>query len=412
MRCAGPRRTTSCIAERLFRPLTIAVVCAALLAGCASRPTEYARRDLTADQQRHVAAQPAVLQPHYRNVFAEGRRNEVLNLMELGLTAFRNGHYDHAERAFDSAIADIESVYADNEAARRARSLWHQEDEKDFKGEPYERAMVFLYRGLLFLRAGDYDNARASFLSGLLQDAFAEEEQHAADFAAFMYLAGWAAMKMGSERLAEEHFEEFRQFRPDAPLPEPDHNVLVFVETGKSPRKLGDGMGHHQLVYRRGRDFEDVRARFDYAGEEYEAYPVEDIFFQASTRGGRAVDRIIDGQVEFKSRTESVGTNLTNVTNNNVVAGLTAGTGAFAAVSVVGVSALALSARANPRADIRYWETLPDTVHVYSLRAEEGERELRIEYLDEQGRVLPALTHHAEIRFDQRGNGIVHASAR
>ena len=29
------------------------------------------------------------------------------------------------------------------------------------KGEPYERAMVYYYRGLIFLRNGDYENARA-----------------------------------------------------------------------------------------------------------------------------------------------------------------------------------------------------------------------------------------------------------
>ena len=389
-----------------------ALLLIALLGACAARPTEYARADLDESQRQWVASHPEALQPHYEDLLAEGRRNEVLNRMELSLVAFRNGHYDHAERHLDNAIVDIESVFADNEAARRARSLWYQEDEKDFKGEPYERAMAFLYRGLLFLRAGDYDNARASFMSGLLQDAFAEEEQHAADFAAFMYLAGWAAAKAGNERLAAEHFGEFLQFRPDAPLPEADHNVLVFVETGTSPRKLGDGIGHHQLVYRRGLGFDEVRARIEYAGQQHELYPVEDVYFQASTRGGRAVDRIIDGQVEFKRRTESVGTNLTNVTNNSVVAGLTAGTGVFAVASVAGVTALGLSARANPRADTRYWQTLPDTLHVYSLRAEEGETALRVEFLDEQGNPLPELTTSAEIEFDHRGNGIAHASAR
>ena len=395
----------------MLRVLT-ALMLLALLAACAARPTEYARADLDDTEQQWVASQPEALQSHYEDLLAEGRRNEVLNRMELSLVAFRNGYYDHAERHLDEAIVDIESVFADNEAARRARSLWYQEDEKDFKGEPYERAMAFLYRGLLFLRAGDYDNARASFMSGLLQDAFAEEEQHAADFAAFMYLAGWAATRAGNEQLAAEHFEEFLQFRPDAPLPEPDHNVLVLVETGTSPRKLGDGLGHHQLVYRRGLGFDEVRSRIEYAGQQHELYPVEDVYFQASTRGGRAVDRIIDGQVEFRRRTESVGTNLTNVTNNSVVAGLTAGTGAFAVASVAGVTALGLSARANPRADTRYWQTLPDTLHVYSLRAKEAETGLRVEFLDEHGAVLPELTTTTEISFDQQGNGIAHASAR
>ena len=91
---------------------------------------------------------------------------EVLNLMEIGAAAFHQGHYDLSKAALDRAIANIESVYADNEAAHRARSLWYEEGEKDFKGEPYERSMVFYYRGLLFLRDGDYGNARASSSPG------------------------------------------------------------------------------------------------------------------------------------------------------------------------------------------------------------------------------------------------------
>lgn len=411
MRCAGRHRIISSIVERLGLALCLTALLATLVA-CAARPTEYATRALSDQEQQHVAAQPAVLQPLYRKLYEEGRRNEVLNRMEIGLTAFRHGHYRHAEQAFDAAIVDIESVFADNEAARRARSLWYQEDEKDFKGEPYERAMVYLYRGLLYLRAGDYDNARASFLGGLLHDSFAEEEQHIADFAAFMYLAGWAARKAGFDRLADEHFAELQEFRPDAPLPDADHNVLLFVETGTSPRKLGDGMGHHQMVYRRGRGFEDVRARVEYDGRWIAAYPLEDIYFQASTRGGRAVDRIIEGQVQFKRQTESVGSNLTSVTNNSVVAGLTAGTGVFAAVSAVGVGALALSARANPRADIRYWGSLPDTIHVYTVKMPPGAHVLNVEYLNEHGGVLPELGHSATAEFDENGNGILYASPR
>ena len=393
------------------------LVSAVLLAACATGPTEYGERALTAQQQQVVTDKPAGLRPLYRDLFQQGRRNEVLNLMEIGVKAFRLGHHRIAKTVLDRAIANIESVYADNEAARKARSLWYEEGEKDFKGEPYERSMVYFYRGLLFLREADYGNARASFLSGLLQDAFAEEEQHTADFASLVFLAGWAAKLHGKDKLAKEHFAEYRQLRPDGPVPNGGDNVLVVAETGTSPRKLADGVGHYELVYRRGKGFSEQRARIQLDQERRELYPVEDVFFQASTRGGRTVDRIIEGQVKFKKRTEKVGSNLTAVSDNNLLAGAAAASGGAVAagaglLTAIGVASQGLSARSKTRADTRYWHRLPDTVHVQTLHRPDTPDALRVEFLDEQHSKVPELTNRANVHFDQQGNGLVFASSR
>ena len=53
-----------------------------MLAGCATGPTQYEPRALDPDQQAVVASKPAALQPLYQDLFEEGRRNEVLNLMD------------------------------------------------------------------------------------------------------------------------------------------------------------------------------------------------------------------------------------------------------------------------------------------------------------------------------------------
>ncbi|MCK7550801.1 hypothetical protein [Marinobacter goseongensis] len=403
------------IAER--RPALLASAILSLsLVGCATGPKTYDRSSLTAAQEQVIASKPTVVQQDYRNLYEEGRRNEVLNLMEIGLKAYRAGHLDEARAALDRARVSIESIYADDDAARKARSVWYEEAEKDFKGEPYERSMVYLYLGLIFLEQGDYGNARASFISGLLQDAFAEEEQNSADFASLIYLAGWAALRMDSNKLAEEHFQELMAFRPDAPIPADDHNALLIVETGQSPRKLGDGVGHYQLVYRRGKDFPDVGAQWQ-AGETWETvYPMEDIYFQASTRGGRAIDRIVEGQVQYKTTTRDIGTNLSSVSQNSLLAGASASAGGvlgagFAAISLVSVAAQGMSAAANVRADIRYWEALPDTLHIIPLRAEPGQQ-VTVRFLDKNGQPIPGLTDTTEFRFDGRGQGLALATSR
>lgn len=403
------------IAER--RPALLASAILSLsLVGCATGPKTYDRSSLTPAQEQVIASKPTVVQQDYRNLYEEGRRNKVLNLMEIGLKAYRAGHLDEARAALDRARVSIESIYADDDAARKARSVWYEEAEKDFKGEPYERSMVYLYLGLIFLEQGDYGNARASFISGLLQDAFAEEEQNSADFAALIYLAGWAALRMDSNKLAEEHFQELMAFRPDAPIPADDHNALLIVETGQSPRKLGDGVGHYQLVYRRGKDFPDVGAQWQ-AGETWETvYPMEDIYFQASTRGGRAIDRIVEGQVQYKTTTRDIGTNLSSVSQNSLLAGASASAGGvlgagFAAISLVSVAAQGMSAAANVRADIRYWEALPDTLHIIPLRAEPGQQ-VTVRFLDKNGQPIPGLTDTTEFRFDGRGQGLALATSR
>lgn len=394
----------------------VSAVLALSLAGCATGPKTYDRASLSSEQQQLLDSKPAVIQQDFRNLYQEGQRNEVLNLMEIGLKAYRAGHLGEAKRALNQARVGIESIYADDDAARKARSVWYEEAEKDFKGEPYERSMVYLYLGLIFLQEGDYGNARASFISGLLQDAFAEEEQNSADFAALIYLAGWAATQMESKKLAEQHFEELKAFRPDAPVPGEEHNALLVVETGNSPRKLGDGVGHYQLVYRRGKNFRDVGAEFKTDQGWETVYPMEDIFFQASTRGGRAIDRIVEGQVQYKSNTREVGTTLSSVSQSNVLAGASAAAGGvvgagFAAISLVSVAAQGMSASANVRADIRYWEALPDTLHIMPVTAEPGQ-EVTVRFLDNNGNPVPGMTDTTEFKFDGRGQGVAFATSR
>ena len=175
------------------------------LSGCAA--TE--RRRLTAERQRvrvadaYLQDKPRQLHPRYRLVVTQGRHNRVLNLMQSGLAAFDSGELDLAERSFDEVLNGIETVFADSRQAAKARSLWRAENSKVFKGEPYERAMAYYYRGLLYMHDGDYENARACFKGGVLQDAFAEEKQNRCDFALLIFLQGWASQCLGDTALAE-----------------------------------------------------------------------------------------------------------------------------------------------------------------------------------------------------------------
>ena len=55
---------------------------------------------------------------------------------------------------------------------------------------------------LAYLAEGDYENARASFKGGMLQDTLAADEKFNADFASLAFLEGWSSHCMGRKDAA------------------------------------------------------------------------------------------------------------------------------------------------------------------------------------------------------------------
>lgn len=395
--------------------VTLATVFFGLL-GCGSTPQAPAKLTLTSSEQQNISVQPQYLQGSYKRLYEEGKRNQTLNYLRIGTKAFTNGDIDAAEKAFDAALDQIETVYADNEMAHKARSLWYEEGRKDFKGEPYERAMAYYYRGIIYLINGEYDNARASFYSGLLQDAFAEEEQNRADFVSLMYLAGWSALKMGSLELAKSHFEELKSIRPDIKIPDVSHNTLVVGETGKSPRKLADGVGQYELVFRRGKAFKEKKISVSLNQTPIEMMPMEDLFFQASSRGGRPIDAIIEGKASFKQTSENVGEGLAGLGSTAMVySGLGSDSlgNAGAALSLIGVATMVMSSNVKPKADTRYWDSLPDIVHLGSMNLDATDVATSASFMDTNGNPLETrLTPVIHKYVDGKGNKVIWIRSR
>lgn len=222
----------------------------ALMTGFLPGITLAARVPKEAEIAAYLADKPAPTQPMFRNVLMEGERNRVLNLDRAGLAALELGDDATAAKAFDEATAQILAVYAHNPAAEKARSKFVKEAVKLFKGEPYERAMVFYYRGLIYLRAGDYENARAAFKQAQLQDAFAEDQIYKSDYAVFDYLAGWSSHCLGDEDIAEEFYARAHEIQPLIDKPGPDDRVLLIAELGDGPQKWSDGQYGENLRFR------------------------------------------------------------------------------------------------------------------------------------------------------------------
>lgn len=303
-----------------------------------------------------TAAVPVGLSGYADTARADGEWGAVLNLNRFALEALDQGHAPLAARALDASLARIDAIYADSESAAKARSLWSAEGVKDFKGEPYERAMAYYYRGLLYAAEGDYQNARASFRSAEYQDTISASETFAGDFGLMSLLAGWASACEGDAVMAEDFYASAANQQQGLVAPAKGASTLVLVESGAAPAKTTAGQYHEALTLSKG-----VNPYEKALLDGRELVVLGDVSYQATTRGGRQVDQILNGKASFKTAASTV------ADLGNLGMQLAAGSGdfgnTFGASAAVGIGAAILGGLTKPKADIRSWDNLPDRIH-------------------------------------------------
>ena len=347
------------------------------------------------------------LYPYYADLTAGGARDAVLNGYAIAVRAIEKGRYEEAERVLDAMILELEGSSAGDKAARRARSKFHREEAKRFRGEPYEQAMIFLLRGLLYMREGDYENARAAFRSGALVDRSSldapPEEQYHDDLAEMDYLEGLCNLLLGDYR-AGECLERARKNARHAGAvldpPEGFNTVAVFF-SGKGPTKYQAGQYGEVLRFLPGDGTGDaVELAVNGQAMAKAPGPLDNMTFQATTRGGREIDGILRGKAIFKTGTGvagvaavAAGTALVARQHDNDAA-LGAGIGLI----IAGLVATGVSAATKPDADIRAIRPIPDDVYVFPIRLEQGESTLQF---GDRGR-----SNTVEWRVEHPGEGL------
>jgi len=180
-----------------------------------------------------------------------------------------------------------------------------------------------------------------------------------------MFLEAWASHLNKDFDLRDEALKNLKRFQPEFPGIADDDDTLLLVETGTAPRKLGDGLDHSYFVYRRGKGFKENRVRIGMGESNLALFPIGDVFYQASTRGGRQIDGILKGKAKFRQTGSAISgalasgsTTLSNMGASGALAGAGAGLAAVTAI---------VAFKAKPKADTRAWSSLPDTVHVLTL---------------------------------------------
>lgn len=338
-------------------------------------------------------------------------RDRVLWEYRTALVAMRQGKYDIARRDLESAVARLMNLYGPDKSAKEARNLFKAEARKSFIGEPYERVMAYYYRGILYWMDGEPDNARACFRSGQLMDSDTAEKTYASDYVLLDYLDGYITQRLGGDgaeaiRRAEASAKMWKppQFSTNA-------NVLVFVDYGSGPSKFATGEHAEQLRFRCNPS--NVRsARVRVAGATGKAVPYDDLCFQATTRGGRVMDHVLANKAVFKKTTDVAG-NVALISGGAVLATQHGRDAQIAGLALLGAGLISkvISASTIPEADIRTWDNLPLYLSFVALELAPGQHTLQVEFLNEAGQVLNALTRTVALQVPEgRPDQVIYVS--
>jgi hypothetical protein len=322
-------------------------------------------------------------------------KDRVLWQYRTAAAALRQGDDQTAREDLDAAITRIGGIYGPDKTAQRARSYFHEEREKTFIGEPYERVMAYYYRGILYWMDGEPDNARACFRSGELEDSSSEGEQYTADYVLLDYLDGLATTKLGDDGSdAFARAEKESHFAKPPPY-DPKANVLFFLEFGPGPEKYAAGNYGSELHFTV-RQSRVHSATIKVEDQTVTVGPYDDLGFQATTRGGRVMDYVLGNKAVFKLGTGIAGNILTGAGLQTALIGADARNQTAAevglGVAAVGIVTQIVSASVTPRADTRTWDNLPRYLSFAALTLPPGPHTATVEFLDQAGEPLSDLT--------------------
>src|SRR3954469_12697274 len=192
--------------------------CLLLAAGCAAtkeeRQAKHAVDDYLYGNYDRAAAK---LKP----LADKTDENFVLNNARLGSTTLAEYDLDAAESAFLNAYEVINSTGV-NSGGRGAAAAIINEKLKVWKGEPFEKAMVNYYLGLVYYMRHDFENARAAFENSLFKlrdygeskDKDDEYRGVESDFALGYLMLAKSFQRLGDEPAARKNFDRLVELRP------------------------------------------------------------------------------------------------------------------------------------------------------------------------------------------------------
>ena len=322
----------------------------------------------------------------YPNAIAKFRQdenrqdeNQVFYNLHLAQAALEGGDVWDAKRSLTTATQIMTSTAGNS---RGALSLVSAERLKLFKGEPFEKAMAFLYLGLIYYNEADYQNARAAFSQALLMDKQAQRGFDE-DLRLVYYLLAKTYLRLQDPANAAIAMNKANQRNPQEPYPaNPYYDlelaeqtvVTILVGLGQVPLKVRQGPGASLDTFVP-RKTPEAHVQLHWGGQNL-GYGVLalDLNYEAQHRGSSGKDSV--------QAAKGVARDAALVT---------------AAVSdneKVQLGALLFALTNQSQADIRQWESLPASLHLLRIRRPnpmpaQTHQTLQLAFADAQQRWLP-----------------------
>ena len=168
-------------------------------------------------------------------------------------------------------------------------------------------------------------------------------------------------------------------------------NTLICIETGRGPLKYQTGTYGEKAVFTI-KPYPAVG--FSVTIDNFTQIKAgsflrnNDLFYQASTRGGRVMDGLLKGKAEFKQTTQDV---------SNVLSTMSQVYNPYGVFTILSFASGAVSNATNPYADARHWSLLPAELQIISLRLNPGKHQLQINAYDAAGKVIESSKINVEI---------------
>lgn len=383
------------------------VCCSMFLTSCAHLD-KYSFERIGYSNYQFQSGKFTSIKETYEEAAKQKDRNYALWNNQLGSIYLAQGDYDRALDAFLKAYYLMNNIPAFKELESKAVSLTSSEDKKAYKGDPYERSINSLYVGLLLYNKGDLENAMAAFKNGILADSESKGVEYKSDIAVLYLIASRITKKLGDESLSNDYLNAVKELYNNPNyyklgfndefiqrILNLKNNILLVVEFGEGPFKSRRGQ-YGELAVVCGDKYDTnslniiIDGKLDIGSQ---AYSDTDVYFQASTRGGRKMDGILKGKAQFKTNAANTSVAALDLSNqfinqaNQVRAANpyadTSGyaVGALFSALFAGGSAIA-SAITNPKADIRQWSLLPENIIIFPLFLSPGKHKINIGFID------------------------------
>ncbi|MGD0059888.1 MAG: hypothetical protein ABSD58_10765 [Verrucomicrobiia bacterium] len=310
--------------------------------------------------------------------------SRTLIYADCGIAAAHAGDVQLAGQFLDEAVQAALSVTVAGEREIRATALTGSESEKMFKGEPHERAVAFLYRGLLFMAEDDIDNAQACFKAGALESG---EAANSADRAKWLSLDLLLAECKSLAKHADlPEWTEYIKTRYNGDLLPlnwpllPAKPLIVLAAVGGSPDKIAGKSKGEELQYRANESRVSSISFINGTNSFRYAKPVDDCYMQAVTRGQRNMDQVLAAKAGVRRGVEGAGA---------VVSGV-APLVPYAGPILMFARELSWSVSANIKsgADVRQMRMVPGKFYLAILDATEIHGPIRVEMTSDQGRTI------------------------